>query len=366
MFNIGSLFSGRGLDVQLKCFPVAHIGRDELEIGNRVILPPSILEELSRASTPSPMLFEVSDLDRRRRTHVGVLEFNGPEETCYMPMWILKLLCADVGDVLRVTLASLPKAELLSIKPEVGLLRVYNPRALLENGLRNFAALTVGDAFSVEYGGQLYRIEVVGAQPANAVCIVEADVQIEIVLPEPPKREPTPDVRVGEDGESEGNEVDDMPWKKRIPGGVKWKTPPHGFESKQPPPTPIAVPAQPLSYTAVPTRLGGDERDGDGDPAVLKAAALEAAERREADQAEEIAKRRQLEQEEKERRRIEEERLDRIEKKKQAKRREELKAQLGLTPPPTPRGNMFTRFLRRCCRCGRGPDNKSHQGQRRR
>ena len=34
MFNIGSLFSGRGLDVQLKCFPVAHIGRDELEVGN--------------------------------------------------------------------------------------------------------------------------------------------------------------------------------------------------------------------------------------------------------------------------------------------------------------------------------------------
>ena len=63
MFNIGSLFSGRGLDVQLKCFPVAHIGRDELEIGNRVILPPSILEHLSRASTPSPMLFEVLDLD---------------------------------------------------------------------------------------------------------------------------------------------------------------------------------------------------------------------------------------------------------------------------------------------------------------
>ena len=36
MLNIGSFFSGRGLDVQFKCFPVAHIGRDELEIGNRV------------------------------------------------------------------------------------------------------------------------------------------------------------------------------------------------------------------------------------------------------------------------------------------------------------------------------------------
>ena len=30
---------------------------------------------------------------------MGVLEFNGPEETCYMPMWFLKLLCSDVGDV---------------------------------------------------------------------------------------------------------------------------------------------------------------------------------------------------------------------------------------------------------------------------
>ena len=45
------------------------------------------------------MLFEVSDLDRCRRTHVGVLEFDGPEETCYMPVCVLELLCADVGDV---------------------------------------------------------------------------------------------------------------------------------------------------------------------------------------------------------------------------------------------------------------------------
>ena len=48
------------------------------------------------------MLFEVSDLDRRRKTHVSVLEFNGPEETCYMPMWIFELLCADVGDVVNL------------------------------------------------------------------------------------------------------------------------------------------------------------------------------------------------------------------------------------------------------------------------
>ena len=46
MFNIGSFFSGRGLDVQLKCFPVAHIGRDELEIGNRVILLLSTLDKV--------------------------------------------------------------------------------------------------------------------------------------------------------------------------------------------------------------------------------------------------------------------------------------------------------------------------------
>ena len=30
---------------------------------------------------------------------MGVLEFNVPEETCHMPMWILEFLCADVGDV---------------------------------------------------------------------------------------------------------------------------------------------------------------------------------------------------------------------------------------------------------------------------
>lgn len=344
--GVGGLFGPR-FSTELRCYPVSFIGRNDLEAGNRLVLPPSALESLSRQSVPNPMHFEISDLDGNHRTHGGVLEFVAPEEVCYMPAWILRQMRAEDGDVLRIALKTLPKATLVRLRPaSVALLRVFNPRALLENGLRNFAALTVGDSFAVEYNGQFYGLEVVEAKPANAVSVVEADVEVEFATPKDaisrdPELANAPELsRDGEgqphvggytlfggaghriDGEDVGragaaetdSDTDDMPWKRRIPTGVKWTTAPYGCEKiricgeagrvssassilKEPVDPYPAIEEQP------PTKLGGAGAEGHSAVAL----ALEAAEVRMAMQADEINKRRQEEEEEQARQKAAEE-----------------------------------------------------------
>jgi len=335
LFRNGGFLGGPRFSCDLRSYPVSFIDRQDLEAGNRLVLPPSALDRLTKLGAPSPMLFEISDLEGRLRTHGGVLEFVAPEETCYLPFWMLKQLGAEEGDVLHVSLQSLPKASLVRLRPaSVALLRVYNPRALLESGLRNFVALTEGDSFAVEYDGKMYGLEVLETKPASAVCIVDADVSVEFATPKDAEAavaamsgghaeaaaetdaDVSAETRSAEapklfggvglrtDGlpaaspEADNADVeDDMPWKRRIPKGVKWTSPPFGVV--------VTVAKRPLSPTPLEPALASTG-PADPDAERRKVFALEAAERREAADAEAIAERRRLEEVEQARRHAEE------------------------------------------------------------
>ncbi|CAK0858484.1 unnamed protein product, partial [Prorocentrum cordatum] len=62
-------------------------------------------------------------------------------------------------------------------------LDIHNPRAVLENSLRNFATLTVGDSIVINYNQKTYEIEVVECKPTNAISIIEADVNVDFAPP---------------------------------------------------------------------------------------------------------------------------------------------------------------------------------------
>mmetsp|Transcript_42296 Transcript_42296/g.76684 ORF Transcript_42296/g.76684 Transcript_42296/m.76684 type:complete len:406 (+) Transcript_42296:137-1354(+) len=312
---------GLKFSCQLRCYPAAFADKEEMEVSNRLIMPPSALAQLSKLEVPSPMVFSVSDLDGRHKTHAGVLEFNAPEDQCYMPMWMLRQLRAEEGDILQISLVTLPKATFVRFRPaSIALLRVFNPRALLENGLRNFVALTVGDSFAVSYNGQMYGIEVLETKPANAVSIFEADVKVEFAPPQgsvasrdseaahvqqPQQAEASPRQNAAK---MVDDEEDPMPWKRRIPGGVKWTSPPFGFENlnrvHQASDRQQTLAWSEISPALDPGRqLGGTVVRGRDQRAV----ALKAAETRMAEQADQIEERRKQEEEEKRRQKVEQE-----------------------------------------------------------
>jgi ubiquitin fusion degradation protein 1 len=243
------------------CFPVSFLGKGDTENGNKIFLPQSALDKLARLQITYPMLFEVTSTTTGMRTHVGVLEFIAEEGCCHIPYFIMQNLCMQEGDMLQVANVSLPKGSFVKLQPLTSdFLDVHNPRAVLENTLRNYATLTKGDHIVIPYNKKTFEIEILECKPADAIQSIEADVQVAFA---PPKdyREPAPvastiNAPPAEEEEDEEEEVDPFtgegrridgkapkkvqrqtkpkdpktlkPWLNRLPGGIIREAP-YGF-----------------------------------------------------------------------------------------------------------------------------------------
>lgn len=341
---------GPRVSCELRSYPFAFAGRDELEAGNRIILPPSVLEKLQQAGAEGPYLFEVTDLEGNLRSHVGVLEFIAQEETCYLPSWVLQKLRSQEGDVLQISLRKLPKATSLRLRPAtVAFHRIFDQKTLLEKWLRHFAAITDGDSLSVEDGGQSYSLEVLEVLPGGAACVIDTDVEVEFATPKdaeaaasrarsreaeaekaksaaaeqpeqcPPEGKAASNIRVftgngrridGEAAEPYVPERDEsdisedpMPWKRRIPGGVKHTTAPYGVDPARVvgqeawPGHRAAEAAAAQARSQEPSQQAGEREAAQVNKEEARNRVLEAAELRQALQAEEIERRRAREEE---------------------------------------------------------------------
>lgn len=301
--DVGGFFGGGvpgRFDHQYQAFPVSFLGKEDLEKGNKMILPQSALDHLARLNISYPILFEVNNPSGARRTHAGVQEFIAEEGMCYLPYWMMCNLLLSEGDLVRITNTSLPKGSFVKLQPVSSeFLDIHNPRAVLENSLRNFATLTVGDCIVIDYNQKKYEIEIVECKPAHAISIIEADVNVDFAPPkdykeperkpaaaanassfkakveesEPPPPEPEPEkgpklfggsgqrvdgkaLKTPQSspviGPSSPPSVEDeldarMPWRRRLPRGVKRVVPPYGFnmghmsaqKGAAPPPKPV-------------------------------------------------------------------------------------------------------------------------------
>jgi ubiquitin fusion degradation protein 1 len=190
-FNQGAPL-GR-FEARYKCHSVAFIHRPELENGGKIILPPSALDQLTRLHIEYPMLFELSNTGLRRRTHAGVQEFVAEEGICYMPFWMMQNLLLEEGAFVHIRSTSLPRGTFVKFQPHTSnFLDISNPRAVLENSLRKFAALTKDDVIVINYNNRNYHMTVLETQPSSAISILETDISVDFAPPldykEPPRQ----------------------------------------------------------------------------------------------------------------------------------------------------------------------------------
>lgn len=229
------------------CYPVSFIGKDDMENGNKIILPQTALNALARRHISWPMLFEVSNPNTKKRTHSGVLEFISDEGTCHMPYWMMQQLGLKEGDIVRVASVSLPKGTFVKLKPcSKEFMELSNHRAVLETALRNYATLTIDDNIVIHYLGKTYEIKIVDLKPAFACTIIETDVEVEFEEPvdaveeiqyvdESVTSEETKFIGKGQrtDGKACKNLKKDKvkpkivenlePWKDKLDGGIRTK-----------------------------------------------------------------------------------------------------------------------------------------------
>jgi ubiquitin fusion degradation protein 1 len=168
----------------LKCYPVSFIQKFELENGDKIILPPSILQHLSTLDIQWPLMFEVKSGNSGKITHCGVMEFIADEGCAYIPYWMMQNLAIIEGEKLNFKYKNLEKGNFVKIQPQSSdFLEISNIKAVLESKLRNFTCLTKSDSIAIEYNEVIYWLNVMEVKPGIAISIVETDVNIDFMEP---------------------------------------------------------------------------------------------------------------------------------------------------------------------------------------
>lgn len=93
-------------------------------------------------------------------------------------------LLLQEGELINVESVTLPVATFSRFQPQSeDFLDITNPKAVLENGLRNFACLTTGDIIAIKYNQRIYEMCVLETRPGPAVTIIECDMNVEFAPP---------------------------------------------------------------------------------------------------------------------------------------------------------------------------------------
>jgi ubiquitin fusion degradation protein 1 len=177
----------RPFNTQYRCYPVAMMPggeRSDVEGGGKIIMPPSALDQLTRLNIVYPMLFKLSNKKTSRNTHCGVLEFVADEGKIYIPYWMMQNLMLETGGLVTVESATLPVATYSKFQPlSKDFLDLTNPKAVLEMRLRHFACLSKGDIVAISYNNKVYELNVMETKPADAVTIIECDMNVDFEAP---------------------------------------------------------------------------------------------------------------------------------------------------------------------------------------
>lgn len=177
----------RPFNTQYRCYSVCMIPgneRKDVERGGKIIMPPSALDHLTRLNIVYPMLFKLTNKKTNRVSHCGVLEFVADEGKVYLPYWMMRNLLLEEGGIVHIENETLAVATFSKFQPQsADFLDITNPKAVLENALRNFACLTTGDMIAIDYNDKIYEFCVLETKPGKAVSIIECDMNVEFAPP---------------------------------------------------------------------------------------------------------------------------------------------------------------------------------------
>ncbi|XP_076453007.1 ubiquitin recognition factor in ER-associated degradation protein 1-like [Babylonia areolata] len=239
MFGFGQMFPdmGRTFDTTYRCYSVTMLrDREDVERGGKIIMPPSALDQLTRLNIQYPMLFKLTNKQTNRETHCGVLEFVADEGRIYIPYWMLRNLLLDEGDLVQVENVSLSVATFAKFQPQSpDFLDITNPKAVLENALRNFACLSQGDVVAIKYNDKVYELCVLETKPGKAVSIIECDMNVDFAPPvgyqEPQRSSKVDDGHHGMGQAMQTEEEEDMGFRPFIGQGNRLDGKKKGTES---------------------------------------------------------------------------------------------------------------------------------------
>ncbi|KAJ2510988.1 ubiquitin fusion degradation protein [Coemansia sp. RSA 2049] len=171
-------------------FPIdAHPdgNKQHLNNGGMIFMPSSALEVFNHPGVVLPLQLRLQndESDEAICTHCGLLEFTAEEGRVYLPQWMMETLDLYPGDTVETINVALLRGSMVKLQPQsVDFLDITDPRAVLENAMRMYSALTVGDIISIDYNDKTYKIAVLETQPSpSAIGVIETDLSVDFAPP---------------------------------------------------------------------------------------------------------------------------------------------------------------------------------------
>ena len=187
-----------------RAYPASIMGREDIDLSNSIILPPSALNKLSSmknfGDSKNPVLFQILNIELNIKTHCGVIEFTAEEEVCYIPSNMFDRLCLEEGQKVNIRAINLNPGTFIKLQPhKTAFINNPNPKTILEYNLRNYFCVTEGDTISVKFGKNIYKIDVIECKPSKAIRTLNCDIEVDFA---PPKDYKEPEKLINKGGNS--------------------------------------------------------------------------------------------------------------------------------------------------------------------
>jgi len=189
-----------------KVFSFKSINRQDLNAGDKIILPERSLKEIKRLRLPFPFVFEIRrgncvdfwqeatrDLAKQKkpRQFCSVFEFSGKKSNeMFIPHWMMKNLRVKSGQKvsLRSALKIVP-GESVTLEPEKSeffeLISDLGPQAFLESAMKNYSVLSLNERLLIRALDKNYYVKIVKSLPKNVISILgDVDLNIDFQYPD--------------------------------------------------------------------------------------------------------------------------------------------------------------------------------------
>ena len=171
-----------------KAFPAIFLGRDDIELSNSIILPPSALGQLSCmpnfGDSRNPVLFRILNIELNIYTHCGVVEFTAEEGTCYLPLNMFNKLALQEGSKVNLRNIVLKPGTFVKLQPhKTEFINNPQPKIVLEYNLKNYFCVTEGDTISVKFRDKIYKIDVLECKPEKQIRTLNCNLQVDFEEP---------------------------------------------------------------------------------------------------------------------------------------------------------------------------------------
>jgi hypothetical protein len=155
------------------------VSSDQLDTGDKILLPTSVLGDLSSTRVAFPYVFRISlEGDDSKSTHARVAEFTAQPGVVVAGARVLCAIGARAGDLLRLTTVHLPDATRLRLRPRAASwidIDEDERRVALSFALRNYATATINTPIVIDYSNVRWTFDVLDVAARSTPAIADDD-----------------------------------------------------------------------------------------------------------------------------------------------------------------------------------------------